>query len=129
PLGFGSAASAQYRVGGDGRALDASNQDGSGGHNQEVGRRGVNLTPDDIVYGNVTAGRAFRGSVNTFDSREFRGSTAGANIDQFVRNTSGSPTAAAPRQDLTVPQRFLGESRAVQPPAEYSRVGFAGGYI
>src|SRR5690606_17304832 len=38
-------------------------------------------------------------------------------------------TRAAPRSDLTVPQPFLGESRAVQPPAEYSRVGFAGGYI
>src|SRR5690606_10252860 len=63
------------------------------------------------------------------DSREFRGATAGVTTDRFVRNTAGAPTGAAPRQDLTVPQAFLGESRAVQPPAEYSRVGFAGGYI
>ncbi len=129
PLGLGSVASAQYRVGNDGRALDASNQIGSGGYNQEVGNRGVLVTPDDIVYGNVTAGREFRGGVNTFDAREFRGGTAGRATDQFVRNTAGVPLGSAPAQDLTTPRPFLGESRAVQPPAEYSRVGFSGGYI
>ena len=123
PLGIASAAHAQYRVGNDGRALDASNQIGSGGYNQEVGHRGVLVTPDDIVYGNVTAGREFRGRVNTFDAREFRGSTAGVSADRFVRNTAGI------QQGLATPQPFLGEGRAVQPPPEYARVGFTGGYI
>jgi len=129
PLGLAPAAWGQYRIGNDGRALDASNQVGSGGYNQPVRRSGVQVTPDDIVYGNVTAGREFRGRINTFDPREFRGRTGGAGADQFVRNTAGVPLPSAPRTDLSVPQPFLGESRAVQPPAEFSRVGFAGGYI
>ncbi len=128
PLGLASSAPAQYQVGSDGRALDASNQIGSGGYNQSVGRRTA-VTPDDIVYGNVTAGRHFRGSVSTFDAREFRGSTTGITSDRFIRDSAGVPLPGTARVDLTRPQTFYGQGRGVVPPPNTAQVGATGAFV
>jgi hypothetical protein len=127
-IGMVSTASAQYQVGSDGRALDASNQIGSGGYNQTVGRR-TTVTPDDIIYGNVTAGREFRGRVNTFDAREFRGTTTGTSSDQFIRNSAGAPLPGTAGVNLIEPQTFYGQSRAVPPPSNTAMVGATGAYV
>ena len=48
-------ASAQLPSNQDGRAMDANNRVGSGGMNAPTGQIGV--TPNQIVYGNVTGGK------------------------------------------------------------------------
>src|SRR3954447_23422020 len=66
-------ASAQYRRQ-DGNALDANRRLGSNGTNDEAGDRGGSrVTGNQIVTGNVTGGREFRGPVGYRDPSEFRG--------------------------------------------------------
>src|SRR5687768_10575208 len=66
-------ASAQVRQEGAGRGLDANPRAGSAGRNDDgrVGR-GPLVTGNQIVTGNVTAGRQFRGPVGYSDPGEFR---------------------------------------------------------
>lgn len=128
PLTFGASAFGQYMTGNDGRALDASNQIGSGGYNQSVSRT-PSVTPDDIIYGNVTGGRQFRGGVNMFDSREFRGTTSTRSTDDFIRDSSGAPIPGTAGVDLTKPQPFYGDYRAVAPPANSAQVGATGAFV
>ncbi len=89
----GSSASAQQRVGGDGRALDANNRVGSGGINEGGG--GGPLGPgqigNQIVTGNVTAGQQFRGFVPYSDPFSFRAPVGGTGVDRFVRDSAGVP--------------------------------------
>lgn len=128
PALMATPASAQYRVGDDGHALDANNRIGSGGYNRgnDVPNR---LTGNQIVTGNVTGGREFRGPVGYTDPRAFRGPTAGNPSDRFVRGSSGSPTSFAPEVDLTTPMPYYGDARAVAPPPGFTREGFSGGYV
>lgn len=123
-----SPAPAQHRVGDDGHALDANNRIGSGGYNRgrDVPYR---VSGNQIVTGNVTGGREFRGPVGYTDPQAFRGPTAGNPSDRFVRDSSGSPTSFAPEVDLTRPMPYYGSSRAVAPPPGFTREGFSGGYV
>jgi tetratricopeptide (TPR) repeat protein len=126
-VGLGGAAEAQHQVGGDGRALDASNQIGSGGVNRSVpGATGA--TGNEIITGNVTGGREFRGVVPYTDPRAFRGATVGNTSDRFIRDSAGVPNQMAPQTDLTRPQPYYGEARSVAPPPGFVRQGFTGGY-
>src|SRR4051812_28525790 len=77
-FGLASGAAAQYRVNTAGRALDANNRIGSGGQNPADGanRTGNMVSGNDIVLGNVTGGKQFRGGVPYSDPTEFRGFTA-----------------------------------------------------
>lgn len=118
----------QQRVGSDGHALDANNRIGSGGYNTAPSDN-LNVTPGDVVYGNVTGGRAFSGPVRSTDPRAFTGPIPGGIVDRFVRDSSGSPTPFAPRTDLNVPQPYFGMSRGVAPPTGYVPEGFNGGYV
>src|SRR5689334_19408617 len=73
-------ASAQYRQD-NGRALDANPRAGSGGQNDggsPAGRNNPLVTGNQIITGNVTAGRQFRGPVGYSDPSEFRGPTSSA---------------------------------------------------
>src|SRR5829696_3166327 len=81
-----SVASAQYRVNTSGQALDANNRIGSGGRNESnpSARPGV-VTGNDIVTGNVTGGKQFRGRLDYTDPGAFRGPTAGRGSDNFIR--------------------------------------------
>src|SRR5437763_548415 len=108
---------AQQRVGEEGRALDANNRVGSGGYNS--GGITGNLIPaptgNQIVTGNVTGGREFRGNVPYTDPREFRGNVGAQDMDRFIANSSGAPTpSGAPNQAGSNPQPFYG-SRLVGP--------------
>jgi len=108
----------QYRVGDDGRALDANNRVGSGGLNEGGARMpyGYGALGNNIVTGNVTGGREFRGFVPYTDPRAFRGPTAGGLSDRFIRQSSGAPFGGVPNNNAQVVQPFYGDSRAVPPP-------------
>ncbi|HYO11024.1 MAG TPA: tetratricopeptide repeat protein [Tepidisphaeraceae bacterium] len=114
-LGLASAASAQYRVN-TGNVLDANTRMGSGGvnPNDSQNRAPESITGNDIVTGNVTGGRHFRGSVPYTDPRAFRANTSDRNVDNFVRQSSGPDSRLAE----TV-QPFYGSGRAVAPPAGF----------
>ncbi len=117
-LGMSATARAQYPVDNT-HVNDANNRIGSGGENQ---RRNIapDVTPNDIVYGNVTGGRGFRAPASG-DPREFRGPTVGQQVDRFTARSAGAPMAGDTRanNDLTVARPYYGDSRAVAPPAGY----------
>src|SRR6266550_3062122 len=110
PLGF-----AQQRVGEEGRALDANNRVGSGGYNSGVITGNMLLNGNNIVTGNVTGGREFRGNVPYTDQREFRGTVAGQDFDRFIAGSAGAPQAyAAPQNFLQTIEPFYGQRLANQ---------------
>jgi hypothetical protein len=131
-------AAAQHRSNNDGRALDANKRVGSGGQNDGApgnngyGRNGPMVTGNQIVTGNVTAGRQFRGAVPYGDPANFRGPTSGSfSSDRFVRDSAGVPRSyGSPEVDLSRPTAFYGSGRAAPPPTGYvPTAGATGGYI
>src|SRR4051812_41796930 len=80
-LGLTSTVSAQYRVD-TGHANDANNRVGSGGVNpaDSGSRTGEMVNGNDIVTGNVSGGKQFRGHVPYTDPRAFRGNSVGGNL-------------------------------------------------
>jgi len=68
----GSAA-AQYRVGSDGRSLDANNRIGSGGNNSGPDQSNNKVTAEDIFMGNVTGYGNFHGAVPVRNPDAFTG--------------------------------------------------------
>ena len=128
-------AAAQFRRE-DGRALDSNRRVGGGrendaGSNNGYGRSGPMVTGNQIITGNVTAGREFRGPVPYTDPGNFRGITSGSfSSDRFVRETAGVPRAYAPEVDLSRPSAYYGSGRAAPPPVGYlPTAGATGGYI
>jgi tetratricopeptide (TPR) repeat protein len=120
-----SISAAQQRINANGRVLDANNRVGSGGQNPDDsrGRSPQNALGNDIVTGNVTGGKHFRGPIDYTDPNAFRGQTAGINMDNFLRQSSG-PTQDSRLADTTV--RFYGEGRAAPPPPNFVEVGGLG---
>lgn len=120
---------AQYPAAGqDGHANDANNRVGSNGYNANTGQH-VTVTGNQIVTGNVTGGRAFRGPVPYTDPSGFMGPTGDALSDSFIRNSSGVPSRFGAPTDLTTPHPFYGDARAVPPPMGSVPEGFNGGYV
>ena len=120
---------AQQRVGDEGRALDANNRVGSGGYNS--GGITGNLIPsgNNIVTGNVTGGREFRGGVPYTDPREFRGNVGGQDFDRFIANSSGAPQAYGGQNFVAQPQTFYGSRLATAPPPGFIEQGFTGIFL
>ncbi len=123
-LGLTSAASAQNRINTSG-VLDANNRVGSGGNNpNDPDKRGA-ATPvngNDIVTGNVSGGKQFRGQIQYTDPRAFRGNTSDRNLDNFVRSSSGVDSRLA---DTVQP--FYGSGRGVAPPPGFTQSGYGTG--
>jgi hypothetical protein len=111
----------------DGRALDANTRVGSGGFNNRLNQGGV--TPNQIIYGNVTGGQQFRGPVLERDPGAFMGPSPGRSIDRFVASSAGAPLPYQPSFDLSTPVPFYGVARAAPPPPGTIREGFTGTYI
>jgi tetratricopeptide (TPR) repeat protein len=134
-LAAANPASAQQRSNNDGRALDANTRVGSGRQNEPGGagynRQGPMVTGNQIVTGNVTAGRQFRGPVAYTDPNSFRGVTSGSFSDAFVRGSAGVPRPYGGGQaDLTQPRAFYGSGLATPPPTGFvPTVGATGGYV
>ena len=134
-------ASAQQRSQNDGRALDRNTRVGSdgrneggtvgGGPNGAYGRNSPQVSGNQIITGNVTSGRHFRGPVGYSDPGAFRGITSGSfSSDRFVRDSAGAPTRYGPEVDLNRPSAYYGSGRAAPPPVGYvPTVGATGGYV
>jgi hypothetical protein len=123
-------APAQQRVNNGGRAMDANTRvgsDGSNDRNNGLDNRGPSVTGNQIVTGNVTGGREFRGPVGYRDPLEFRGSSASDNSDRLVRGSVGAPTRTDPTVGYGAPTGFYGDRRATPPPPGYRPQGFTGG--
>jgi tetratricopeptide (TPR) repeat protein len=120
---------AQQRVGDDGRALDANNRVGSGGYNSGPIRDTLRLNPNNIVTGNVTGGREFRGHVPYTDPREFRGGVAGEDFDRFIARSAGSPQSYAAENVNGQVEPFYGRRLATPPPQGFAQYGSTGTYV
>jgi hypothetical protein len=120
---------AQYRVGSDGRALDANNRIGSGGYNSGGTNRPLGPSGNDIVTGNVTGGKQFRGNVPYTDAGAFRGRTSDFGSDTFVRESAGVPTGGVDNNNAARTTSYFGSSRAAPPPQGFTPQGTTGGYI
>ena len=112
-------AHAQYQVN-NGGARDANNRVGSGGRvdGPDGGRAGPGVTPNQIVYGNVTGNRAFSGPIGAPDARAFRGPTGTTVSDRFIRDSTGGFDRAPLAQSFQA-RPYYGVSRAVAPPPGY----------
>lgn len=120
--------SAQYQVDRSG-ANDANNRVGSGGRNIRSEQPKPWQLSNDIIYGNVTGGKAFRGNLSTTDPRAFRGSTAGTTSDDFIRQSSGVSTGGTTSYNAARTQEFYGDSRAVAAPSGMVMIPGGGGYV
>src|SRR2546423_11494575 len=112
-LGFTAAANAQYRVN-NANVLDSNNRDGGAGNNPNDSDKRVGgqlINGNDIVYGNVTGGKQFRGQLPYTDPRAFRGQTSDRNLDDFIKQSSGPDSRLA---ETVMP--FYGVGRGVPPP-------------
>lgn len=126
-----SGAIAQYRVGTDGRARDASNRIGSGGYNAGYGGAANvsqgNYLQNNLITGNITGGREFRGSIPYQAPDSFRGNTAGGLSDRFIRSSSAAPYGGIPQNNAQAVQSFYGVSNAAPPPPGYVQQGGTSG--
>ncbi|QOV88496.1 tetratricopeptide repeat protein [Humisphaera borealis] len=115
---MGLPAPAQYRVNQDGSARDANNRVGSSGRNDGGPIAGSGVTPDMIIYGNVTNSKYFRGPTAAPDARAFRGNTGSGVSDSFIRDSSGGYDKTSVTQRFT-PTAYYGDARAVAAPAGF----------
>jgi len=131
-MAVSSVAMGQYRVGSDGRLNDANNRIGSNGYNTGgpvIRPLNGNTGGNNVVTGNVTGGREFRGPIGYTDPGAFRGSTADETTDRFIRSSSGASFGNAPQNNAQNVMPFYGSSRAAPPPPGYTQQGVTGAYI
>jgi tetratricopeptide (TPR) repeat protein len=128
-LGLATGAAAQQRVGNDGRAMDANNRLGSGGVNSGGQRYPVGVTGNQVVTGNVTAGREFRGFVPYTDPFAFRGRVAGVQTDDFARGSSGIPRGGISNANATLIKPFYGDARTAEVPPGFVQQPNSLGFI
>ena len=125
---------AQYRVD-TGHVNDANNRIGAGGlngdsrfgHGQYTG-----VTGNDIVTGNVTQGKQFRGFVPYSEERAFRGFLPERTSDLFIRSSSGTPYGGygGYNSNANTLRPFYGDSRAAAPPPGFTPTNIgSGGYV
>lgn len=127
PLGA-TGAQAQQRVNTQ-TNTGANPQIGSGGVNRPIQPQQPIGSGNDIIYGNVTGGRGFRGNVPFGDPRAFRGVTPGLRYDSFVRSSTGVTTSGQMTNFSQRVQTFYGSSRLVAPPSGYEQAPGTGVYI
>ncbi len=124
-------AASQFRSDQAGGALDANRRVDNAANNQVINSQIPNngVTGNRIVTGNVTGGKQFRGEVPYTDPREFRGSVAGAGMDNFIRDSSGSGWANQAPRAAWQTEGFYGASRLAEPPPPgFVDRGFSGAY-
>ncbi len=112
-------AMAQYAVGSAGHANDANNRVGSGGYNTPSPPSQL-VTGNQVVTGNVTGGRQFRGPIGYTDPTAFRGTLAGTTTDNFVRNSAGTPIGAYNNNNTQGALAYYGQSNGAPPPVGFS---------
>jgi hypothetical protein len=134
-----SAAQAQFRID-NGQARDANNRMGSGGLNNDVAggsRAGLGIyngvTGNEIVTGDVTGSKQFRGFVPYRDPGAFEGVTASRATDAFVKQSSGAPYngfGGPLNSNAETVRPFFGDSRDAPPPPGYTQTNIGTpGYV
>lgn len=117
---------AQYRIE-TGRVNDASNRVGSGGRNPNDAnlRTGDIVSGNNIVTGNVTGGKEFRGDIPYADTTQFRNRTGGESLDNYIRSSAGVDGRLA-----TDVKPFYGVGRSVEVPSGYQQIApGSGAYV
>jgi hypothetical protein len=133
-IALAPAAGAQVQQQTTGRALDANNRIGSGGVNTYAPPPRAGVYGNNVINGNVTAGREFRGFVGYSDPNEFRGFVAGKAVSDFQKDSAG---VGVPNTPPPVPNQsvsFYSDSRYAPPPqpgftAAPTPPGTGGGYV
>ena len=123
-----SMAFGQVRAEQNGQAIDANNRVGSGGYNQG-GSSAPGVTPNQVIYGNVTGGKQFSGPVRERDPQAFTGPIPGSGLDRFIQGSSAAPESYQPSLNMGQALPFYGASRGVAPPIGAVRNGFTGSYL
>ena len=127
----------QRAVNQTGGAVDANPQVGSGGSNTfgagfDPGSYGsYNTYNNNVITGNVTGGRQFRGAVGYRDPRSFGDRTATDQMDEFARRSSGATTGGtvidyASNSNST---SYYGSGVAGSAPAGFVRTPATGGFV
>jgi hypothetical protein len=123
-----SMAFGQVRAEQNGQAIDANNRVGSGGYNQG-GSSAPGVTPNQVIYGNVTGGKQFTGPVHERDPQAFTGPIPGSGLDRFIQGSSAAPESYQPSLNMGQALPFYGASRGVAAPIGTVRNGFTGSYL
>ncbi|MEM6314268.1 MAG: hypothetical protein AAF743_09290 [Planctomycetota bacterium] len=118
---------AQLRVD-NSRASDANPRVGDGGFNGRIGNPFDNRLGNDLIIGNVTGGREFRGFIGYGDARGFRDGTSSL-VANFTRSSSGATTGGVLTANSTRVGRFYGENLAVAAPPQFVRQPGVAGYV
>jgi tetratricopeptide (TPR) repeat protein len=113
----------------DGRALDANSRVGSGGSNAPDTSTGSGPSGNNVVTGNVTNLKEFRGFVPYTDARAFRGPIAGKGVDNFIKNSAGPAAPYQPAANIYQTDAFYGRSLATPPPPGFAELGNTGTYV
>lgn len=120
---------AQVHVGQNGGALDANSRVGSGGYNaQQLPPSAYLNIGNQIVTGNVTGGKEFRGQIQYTDPNDFRGNIASQQVDRFIAGSVGTPQWNQPAQQPGVAQPFYGRALASPTPAGFTQNPGTGTY-
>lgn len=133
--GVTAPAEAQYRRDDQGQALDSNRRIGDDRRNSvrpdyRTDNRIQPLrqpTGNQIVTGNVTGNRQFRGDPGYRSEREFRGDTASDVSDSFIRSSAGTAGASNRVTDYNVSVPFYPAGRTVEPPPGFVQQNLAGG--
>ncbi len=138
-MGLAERANAQYRNEQRGNALDGSRRVGGSGSRNDIAsdyRTDTRIerqdwarqpTGNQIVTGNVTGNRQFRGGIDYRDPREFRGATGTDNSDSFISRSAGTAGASNRVTDYNQSVPFYPSGRTVNPPPGYEQQNLAGG--
>lgn len=117
----------QYRVGNDGRALDANPRLGSGGYNDASPGFLNPSFGNQIITGNVTGDKQFRGYVPYTDPKEFRGGNSTNSMDSFIARSGGYSLTRNDNPNAATP--FYAGKLANPMASGFSTTGISGTYI
>lgn len=119
-MGLPSLGLAQFQTQNNtGRALDANNRLGSGGVNDARSVAG-GYSADDVVYGDVTRGRQFRGSVSP-DPRAFHGPLTTPS-DTLTKDSGPGVYERGGDYDPSRAQKYWGDDKGVNAPHGYAQL-------
>ncbi len=128
PLALAGPVQAQYRVD-TSHANDANPRVGSGGYNGGGRTYNPGQYGNDIVYGNVSGGKQFRGAISSFNPYNFQATTSGLATDRFIRESSGTTTGGNTSYNAEITRPYYSPSQTAVPPQGYARQPYAGGYV
>src|SRR5690606_32479339 len=123
-------ASAQYRVPQRGDALDANNRVGESRSYGSIQPRDDRYRlGNNIVTGDVTGARGFRGPVPYGSTGGFRDFTSGLVSDAFTSRSTGALPSGQVINNAQLVRPFYGGSHIVAPPPGFQQVPGTGGYM